>query len=95
MTIAWSTDSDLGLSAFMSIQGRVSLEEEILIEELPPSDWPIGQSVKVFSLLMIGVEGCTMGCSTIWQVILGYIRKEAEKPIDSKPAITTLPWFLL
>jgi hypothetical protein len=51
--------------------------------------------VKVFSLLMIGVEGCTMGCSTIWQVILGYIRKEAEKPIDSKPAITTLPWFLL
>jgi hypothetical protein len=57
MTIAWSTDSDLGLSAFMSIQGRVSLEEEILIEELPPSDWPVHKCVGTIFWLLIDVGG--------------------------------------
>ena len=65
------------------------------IKELPLAYWPIGVSVGLFLFNdLLGRDHPTIA-GTPEQVVLGCIRKQAEKAIESKSVSNILPWSLL
>ena len=60
-------------------QTGVMWEEESSTESMPPTDWPVGKSVRAFSWLMVDV-----GRSSQWEpVILGCRKKKLREPQGS------------
>jgi hypothetical protein len=77
------------LALINSTQTRIIWEEENSIEELPPSDWPVGMSVGHFpNDDCFGRVHSTMGSTTPRPKVLGCIKnqiKEAMESICHKP----------
>lgn len=65
------------------------------LERISASRWPEGK-FGLFGTFLIN-NSCekvqsSVGGDTIGQIVVGYIKKQAEKALESKPIPSTPPW---